>query len=826
MNAVKKKSGTFLSVVATIVVLTVLLFFLVTIIDCKDYFLSQLYTIGREQGELSYRDSYSRLDGLLEDVNVLALKASDRDSSDADTLTALAEELHQKHPEADFRIINSKGHEVLSYGVCGNIDPTESQIGVYLEQGIAGNSTLHKDSFIDSLTVTVFRPISGNDEAAGVVLFLCVKDIASSLLTAPTAPAEGERRVGSRYTALIDSNGYKLAFKESGNFSFGDDINKLTSIFDHLDKMSVSADTANGIERCMRSGEDEYQGRITVNGENFLISILKNGELDGYYTLHLFSEDDVYNSGFSYYRQFNLISIGLCIVVFALLVICLFINYEKNHEKIEDRDPYLGCNTYVKFQRDASSLLSSNKFTRYALVYLDTNRLTYIRERFGAENADEFLRKMASVISQSTLRNESYGYVLEDNFIMLVHYANHDEIIRRIKLINIIINSLSVMKDNKYSIRLCAGVYCVEDAGVNLQDAIDRAVMAHRNHKEHHQGVCVFFDSTTTSASIHQADVEARMEYALKNGEFRIFLQPKYNIKNDRMDGAEVLVRWFNEEKNSYQSPAEFVPVFELNGFIVNMDHYVYEEACKFIDSARSLSKHTIRISVNVSRVTATAPDFLKFYLTTKRKYNIADGVITIEFTESFAFENYDAMKQIIVTLKQNGINSSVDDFGSGFSSYNILKELPLDELKLDRFFIRQSANSKRDMALLTMMIKFCNDMGITVTQEGVETLEDAKKLAELGCDVIQGYVYSKPIMTSDFMDFIKKSTSFREVTGVSYNDPPKPTEAKPAEPKPTEPKPAEPKPTEPKPAEPKPTEPKPAEPKPAEPKPTEPKPT
>jgi EAL domain-containing protein (putative c-di-GMP-specific phosphodiesterase class I) len=236
------------------------------------------------------------------------------------------------------------------------------------------------------------------------------------------------------------------------------------------------------------------------------------------------------------------------------------------------------------------------------------------------------------------------------------------------------------------------------------------------------------------------------------------------------MDGAEVLVRWYNEETGSYQSPAEFVPIFELNGFIVNMDHYVYEESCKLISKMRSLVTSTICISVNVSRVTAMAPDFLKFYLAIKNKYNISNGVITLEFTESFAYENYDMMKNVMISLKNNGINSSLDDFGSGYSSYNILKELPIYELKLDRFFINRTGNERRDRALLSMMIKFCNEMGIKITQEGVEQIEDLLMLREMGCDVVQGYIYSKPIMSSDFMDFIKHTT-FLDVTGIRLDD-------------------------------------------------------
>lgn len=768
-NAPKNtKSGYFLSSIGSFIVLTVLIVFLVTIFDCKQFFVDQLYTIGETQSELTIEDSYSELSTMLKDLDALAAAASNRD--DLNTVRSLVNAYGEKHPYSRLRLIDSDAYEVARNGYCGSLDPTEAQIGAFFSSATPGNSTFHKDFFLDAMCFTVYRPITDSSVAVGAVLYVTANDIADYLVKTPVSDLE-QGRIAARYTALISSSAQKLSYKESEGYSLSDKLHRMTSFTDQLSEMGVDPLVVNSVSSCLKNDEESLIERIKYNGEDHLLTLTHCSLIDGYYVVSIFAENDIYEGGFSNYRRFNVTSISLCVVVFVLLVICLFVVYEKSHERVEDRDPYLGCNSYVKFQKEAQSLLSSHKFAKYAFIYFDTNRLSFMRDRLGGEQTDDLLRKMAGVISQSTLRNESYGHVLEDQFIMLVHYENNEEITRRIKLINIILNSLPVLKESKYSVKLCAGVYCC-DKNVTLQDAIDRAVMAHKTHKEHHADVCIFFDNTTSAINLRQAEVETRMEYALKNGEFRLFLQPKYNIKTDKLDGAEVLVRWFNEEKNSYQSPAEFVPIFELNGFIVDMDHYVYEEACKFINSARSLSTQTIRISVNVSRVTAMAPDFLKFYLGIKRKYNIANGVITIEFTESFAFENYDVMKMIITTLKNNGINSSVDDFGSGFSSYNILKELPLDELKLDRFFIKHSQNNARDVALLSMMIKFCNDMGITITQEGVENVEDVRLLAGLGCDVIQGFVYARPMMTSDFMDFIKKSTTFAEVTGKPWTNP------------------------------------------------------
>lgn len=163
-------------------------------------------------------------------------------------------------------------------------------------------------------------------------------------------------------------------------------------------------------------------------------------------------------------------------------------------------------------------------------------------------------------------------------------------------------------------------------------------------------------------------------------------------------------------------------------------------------------------VSVNVSRVTAIQPDFLDYYIRIKNKFQIKDNFITLEFTESFAYENYEFLSKIVEKLHENGLQCSIDDFGTGYSSYNILKSIPMDEIKLDKFFLDKGVSPERDQTLLKSVIDMVKKLGMKVTQEGVETKEDLYRLEELGCDVIQGYYFAKPMKYADYCQFIDQN--------------------------------------------------------------------
>ena len=270
------------------------------------------------------------------------------------------------------------------------------------------------------------------------------------------------------------------------------------------------------------------------------------------------------------------------------------------------------------------------------------------------------------------------------------------------------------------------------------------------------------FNEQVSSSMARNDQIEAMMESALENREFRAFVQPKYNVANDRIDSVETLVRWFDPRRGEYMFPAEFIPLFETNGFIVKLDHFVYLEMLEFISSSAERGEKVVPIAVNVSRVTASNADFLNFYIGNKKKYRIPDGIITLELTESLAMENYDQIAHLVDELHKNGIRCSIDDFGSGYSSFNILNRIPFDELKLDAIFTKSGGNAQRDDTILSSMIGLAKSMNMVVVQEGVETEAMFNKVVSMGVDVVQGYYYAKAIPLEEFKIFVNSNTSIK----------------------------------------------------------------
>jgi EAL domain-containing protein (putative c-di-GMP-specific phosphodiesterase class I) len=326
-----------------------------------------------------------------------------------------------------------------------------------------------------------------------------------------------------------------------------------------------------------------------------------------------------------------------------------------------------------------------------------------------------------------------------------------------------IINKYDLLKNNQVRMQLAAGLYVItEDRNKSVADMIDCASIVCEEAKNNSRLTYEFYTDSIREKINQNEHLEARMESALSGNEFRLFLQPKYNVSKDEIDSAEALVRWFDYQKGDYRYPAEFISLFESNGFIVEMDHFIYIEVLKYLSESKARGDKVVPISVNVSRVTAANADFINFYVGNKNRYMIDDDLITLEFTESYATEDYKKFSEIIVALHEGGIRCSVDDFGVGYSSFRVLKELDMDELKLDRLFLDKGFDIDRDDKLLTTITALAKSCGMTVVMEGVENKAMYDRVVRFGIGVIQGYYYAKPIPLEEFKIFVKSNTSIR----------------------------------------------------------------
>ena len=251
--------------------------------------------------------------------------------------------------------------------------------------------------------------------------------------------------------------------------------------------------------------------------------------------------------------------------------------------------------------------------------------------------------------------------------------------------------------------------------------------------------------------TLEDSTLEAEAEPAIRNGEFRLYMQPKVDIQNgNRICGAEVLVRWQNPRLGLIP-PGRFIPLFEKSDLIIKLDRYMFEQACIWLKSYLDGGGRPVNIAVNVSKVGIFQPGFVEYYAAVKKKYGIPDHMLELEFTENILAVDTELFSDLVIKLRKEGFLCSLDDFGSGYSSLNLLKDLPVDALKLDILFFRKSRDVRRERIVVSNFINMAKQLNITTIAEGVEEEDTVEFLQNADCDVIQGYIFAKPMPKEEF---------------------------------------------------------------------------
>lgn len=394
------------------------------------------------------------------------------------------------------------------------------------------------------------------------------------------------------------------------------------------------------------------------------------------------------------------------------------------------------------FAAGAKSLMDKHQDWNFALVQFDVAKFKIINEQYGESVGDEILRFFVHTLSQICDENQLYARLTADVFMILTPYMVEEDIYALIMELD---RKLLGYRDIPYT--LFYGVCYVRDKNENLRKYGDGAAFARQYVKGdalHHIGF--YRDDMKEKAKLRKF-VEDHMVSALEKREFVMYLQPKYSISQNKMIGAEALARWIDPERGMI-SPADFIPVFEENGFVVRLDYYIWEEACKLIRSRMNRGLSLFPISVNVSRRHLNDDKFIHVLNGLIEKYKMDRTYLELEITETIDSIN---TYQGISLLKENGYVLLMDDFGSGYSSLNTLKNTRFDMIKIDRGFLQDSINSDRGKKIVAHTIRMTKDIGLDMIAEGVETKEQADFLKECGCDKAQGFYYAKPMCMEEF---------------------------------------------------------------------------
>lgn len=451
----------------------------------------------------------------------------------------------------------------------------------------------------------------------------------------------------------------------------------------------------------------------------------------------------------------------LCLLV-ALLLIGAFgsvlVNRNRSRRKIETlayRDAVTQGDNWNKFVRDAGLLLARSHKAEYVLVVMDINHFKFINDRFGYQEGNQVLRHLSDTLRAAVRDRELSARYNGDHFAALLEFRDNGSLLERLELIWKQIGSFHGTGVARYQLSLSSGIYQVEPQD-SPNTAYDRALLALNTIKGRHGNSCAFYSEQMRSAALREQEIANEMHAALRNREFIVYLQPKFCLGDETLVGAEALLRWKHPGKGMIP-PDEFIPLFERNGFIVEIDLYVLETICIKMRQWMDEGLNPLPVSVNISRVHLHDPNFVEHLNKILAKYSIPPRLIELELTESIFFENITAMLSMMEQLHQIGFVLSMDDFGSGYSSLNLLKAIPVDVLKIDKEFLGRSEDDGRSRRIISGVIAIARDLDMKVLSEGVETAEQAEFLKNAHCDYVQGYYFSKPLPVDRFEEFVRQ---------------------------------------------------------------------
>lgn len=444
------------------------------------------------------------------------------------------------------------------------------------------------------------------------------------------------------------------------------------------------------------------------------------------------------------------------IVIFIIISICIYIvisNNKKQKQLFEYAyiDPITEKGNIYYFRKRGQEMLDKEKSkeNQYLLV-LDINKFKMINKAYGYKTGDTILNGIGEELEQILGKQSLICRYSNDYFAVLFEYT---EDIR--KIVNTLVKNIENLKidSNVYNLSVNMGIYKLTDADTNISVAMDKAIIAHSASKGDVFDKFHIYDEKMEKELEKESKIEQEMYQALMNKEFKVYYQPKVYVQDEKLYGAEALVRW--EHNGKMVPPSEFVPLFEKNKFILKLDVYVFEQVCSDMKKWKEKYGKEPVISVNVSREHFLDEHFLEKYMLIATKNGINTNKIDLEITESATVEAGIDIIEIMNKMKKLGFLISIDDFGTGYSSLSTLQDMPADILKIDKSFVDRIGKNEKNM--IDYILTIAKELKLTTIAEGVETKEQRDYLLEKECDIIQGYYYAKPMPEEEFEVYMEQ---------------------------------------------------------------------
>jgi len=726
--------------------------FLITFIVLGTYYVSNTSNLLNSQTE----------DNLKEITKQSAQIVKSKIQRDSSTVQVIAASIMQNPGMSDDKKMSMLKSEVSEYGFkrfgladpAGNSATTDDKtVNIfsrqYFQDALKGKASV-SDLLIDKITndepVVVYAvPIYRN---AQVVQVLYAVDNASSIAKLTSISIFSD----SCYSYIISESGTILFHPyESGTTNYTENILALASQSNSSDvhkrlKKDFSQHST-GISLLNIKNENIYMGYSPVGISNWMF-------------VTILPQKVVFSKSTQIIWGSLMVAVSMLFLFMIGALYIVFIRKKNRTEinKIAYIDRVTGIWNYNKFMLECDKRLKNKSGKEYAIVYFDIENFKVVNDVFGYAIGDQILIKIANELSKTLTESQIFARLSNDYFAILTEYHdNPQELIELVKLIKEKINHITVDDNTAVNLSLPTGIYLIREDETDANKIVNKANLARDAAKS--QGNTdryAFFDEEMRKHRSDERAICSDMQNALATNQFEVYYQAKFELEGCSLVGYEALIRWNHPEKGLIR-PDEFIPIAEKKGYIADIDHFVFEHVCYDIHDWMERGIHVVPVSFNLSRFELYQCDLLQFITRTMEQYQVPAEYLEAEITETATVGMTDYVQNVIGDIRKLGIKVSMDDFGTGASSLSCLRIMPIDIVKLDKSFLNDVESDAGSRNVAKSVITLAKSLDLQIIAEGVETLMQAKFLADAGCDMVQGYYFARPLKKAEAEQFMLK---------------------------------------------------------------------
>ena len=558
--------------------------------------------------------------------------------------------------------------------------------------------------------------------------------------------------------SIYSGNGYEYIITKNGDIIAKTNSNqKETNIYEiikqTIDEKQNNKNTLKKIEENINNNKDSED--ILYNGiKKYFVTYQKLGINDWY--LVILTHGSVVAEELNQVIIIMLIISILIILIISVVSIYIVISEKRKEENLYNLayiDPITKLGNHNYFRKEGQKILNNKDIKNKYIIALDIDKFKAFNKKYGHELGNKLLievgNKLKEILKEKAIicriSNDVYGIIIYD----IKNIENQANNICK-ELSKIVINNV------EYNILVYLGIYKIINNNYNLLECFDKALIAHNETKGNLEKQYYIYNEEIELQLEKENEIENIMQQALENKEFVIYYQPKISTKNDKITEAEALVRWSRNGK--LIPPNEFIPIFEKNRFIIKLDKYIFEEVCRDLNcwKQKNVIEEVPLISVNISKEHFYEEEFIKEFVDIAKKYNIKPKEIELEITESATLNNQINVIKVMNNIKKYGFRISLDDFGTGTSTLGMLQNMPIDTLKIDKIFVDKIDFNNTDKNIIEYIVYIAKKLNLKTVAEGVENVNQVNYLKKIGCDMLQGYYYSKPVDKGTFLQSLK----------------------------------------------------------------------